>query len=486
MQQFPVFLTVKDRPVLIIGGGETAARKLRLVGRAGPKVTVIAPSVCDELRKLADAGEIVWQARAFEAADVDGCALVYGATEIDAIDLQVSKAARAAGVPVNVVDRPELSDFITPAIVDRSPIVVAVSSGGAAPILIRNIRATIDRLLPQGLGRLATFADRFRGAVKAVVPEGRPRLRFWETFFDGPVAERVLAGDEKGASEDMLALVNRTGAQAEEAGTVYIVGAGPGDADLLTIRAQRLLHQADVIVYDKLVSPDVMEMARRDADRIYVGKSKGRHTLPQDEINQVLVREAQAGKRVVRLKGGDPFIFGRGGEEMETVRAAGIRCEIVPGITAATACAASTGVPLTHRGKAAAVTFLTGHGKDGEPDIDWTAVARGKQTLAVYMGVGNAPRIAGRLIEHGMLPTTPVAVVENGARPDQRLVTATVATLGNEITRSGIKGPALIIIGEVASLANAQAPNAQGQGLAADNDQTTAQTGAEQTFAIGA
>ncbi|MEQ9556359.1 MAG: siroheme synthase CysG [Rhodospirillales bacterium] len=452
MRQFPIFFTVQDRPVLIVGGGEAAARKLRLLLKADAWVTVVAPDANDEILDLFEAGDIDWQARAFQHEDLAGMVLAYGATGIDAVDRQVAAAARKAGVPVNVVDRPELSSFITPAIIERDAITVAVSSGGTAPVLARGVKAAIERLLPPNLGALALFAERFRGAVKAVVPEGRARLRFWDKFFDGPIAARVLAGDEQGAAEDMLSYVNRRG-RAED-GIVHIVGAGPGAADLITLRGQRLLEQADVIVHDRLVGDGVLDLARRDADRIDVGKAPGRHPVPQDRINDILIDQARQGKRVVRLKGGDPFIFGRGGEEIQALNAAGIRAEVVPGITAATACAAATGIPLTHRGHTSAVTFVTGHKGDGDaPDVDWAALARSGATLAVYMGIGGAGAIANDLSRHG-LADTPVAVIENGTRPDQRIFTGRVRGLDALVRANGITGPALIVIGDVTALAN--------------------------------
>ena len=452
MRQFPVFFTVQDRPVLIAGGGEAAARKLRLLLKARARVTIVAPDANDEILDLFEAGDIEWQARAFLPEDLAGAALAYGATGIDAVDRQVSAAARQAGVPVNVVDRPELSDFITPAIIDRDPITVAVSTGGTAPVLARGVKAAIERLLPPNTGRLALFAERFRGAVKTVVPAGRARLRFWDRFFDGPIAARVLAGDEKGAAEDMLAYVNRRG-HAED-GIVHIVGAGPGAADLVTIRAQRLLGQADVIVHDRLIGEGVLDLARRDADRIDVGKAPGRHPVPQDRINDILIAQARQGKRVVRLKGGDPFVFGRGGEELQALTAAGIRAEVVPGITAATACAAAASIPLTHRDHASAVTFVTGHqAGDRAHGVDWAALARSGATLAVYMGVGGAGAIAAELTRHGLADTA-VAVIENGTRPEQRVLTGQVRGLETLVRANEITGPALIVIGDVAALAD--------------------------------
>lgn len=456
MRYFPAFFDLNGRRVLIVGGGESAARKLRLLCKAKAWVTVVAPEAAPEIADLAEAGEIAWIARAFEAGDVLGQDLVVGATGLSPVDEDVAKAARTAGRPVNVVDRPDLSSFITPAIVDRDPIVIGISSGGSAPVLARRIRARIESLLPAGIGRLADFAESFRGAVAATVaPAGRKR--FWERFFDGPVAEAVLKGDERGARERMLALVNSPAAREREAGIVHIVGAGPGDPDLLTFRAMRLIQDADVIFYDKLVGPEIVDYARRDAERVYVGKTKGNHSKSQDDINALMAEAAAAGRRVVRLKGGDPFVFGRGGEEADYLRGLGHAVEVVPGITAATGCAAAADIPLTFRGVAQAVTFVTGHAADGEPDLDWAALSDPRQTLVIYMGVSTAGTIAARLIEHGVEPARPVAVIENGTRADQKVVKGSLGALEALVQRNAIAGPAVIVVGDVVKLAGGDA-----------------------------
>ena len=456
MRYFPAFFDLDGRRALIVGGGETAARKLRLLRKAKAWVTVVAPDAAPEISELAEAGEIAWIARAFEAGDVLGQDLVVSATGLSDIDERVAKAARKAERPVNVVDRPDLSSFITPAIVDRDPIVIGISSGGSAPVLARRIRAQIESLLPAGIGRLADFAESFRGAVAATIaPAGRKR--FWERFFDGPVAEAVLKGDERGARERMLALVNSPAARAREAGIVHIVGAGPGDPDLLTFRAMRLIQDADVIFYDKLVGPEIVDYARRDAERVYVGKTKGNHSKSQDEINALMAEAAAAGKRVVRLKGGDPFVFGRGGEEADYLRALGHAVEVVPGITAATGCAAAADIPLTFRSVAQAVTFVTGHTADGEPDLDWAALTDPRQTLVIYMGVSTAGTIARRLIEHGVETSRPVAVIENGTRADQKVVKGSLGALESLVEQNAIAGPAVIVVGEVVKLAGGDA-----------------------------
>ena len=472
MRYFPAFLDLKGRAVLLVGGGEAAARKLRLLLKAGAEVTVVAPRAGAEIEGLAASGKIKLVRRGFVAGDVTGRSMVQAATGLDAVDSRVAEAAALASLPVNVVDRPELSSFIMPAIVERDPLVIGISSGGAAPVLARRLREQIEALLPAGLGRLARFAETFRGAVEANLPGFAERRRFWERFFDGPLAEKILAGEERTARERMLALINggsasrAAGRRQSGAGTVQIVGAGPGDPDLLTFKALRLLQRADVVVYDKLVGPEIIDYARRDAERIYVGKAKANHAKTQDQINALLLRHARAGKQVVRLKGGDPFVFGRGGEEQAYLRAHGIEVEVVPGITAATGCAAAAGIPLTYRGEAQAVTFLTGHAHDGEPDLDWAHLVKLRQTLAIYMGVSTAGVIARRLIEHGLDPATPVAVIENGTLPSQKVARGGLSGLEALLGANGIVGPALIVVGDVVSLAETGALPQQVQALA--------------------
>ncbi len=473
MRYFPAFHDLTARPSLVVGGGELAARKLRLLMKAGARPVVVAPEANAEIASLARSGAVTWHQRPFQAGDIAGCGLVISASGRPAVDAAVAAAAQARGVPVNVVDRPDLSSFITPAIIDRDPLVIGISSGGDAPILARQIRARLETLLPANLGRLARFAGAFRGAVAAQIGDGLQRRRFWERFFSGPVADKVLAGDETGAREAMLGLINgrdarRRDAQGHDGGSVAIVGAGPGDPDLMTFKALRRLQEADVVLYDKLVGPEIVDYARRDAERIYVGKAKANHAKTQDEINALMAEHALAGRRVVRLKGGDPFIFGRGGEEMDYLQARGVAVEVVPGVTAAAGCAAAAGIPLTLRGTAVAVTFLTGHARDGEPDLDWASLASGKQTLAVYMGVSTAATVAGRLIEHGLAAATPVAVIENGTRPEQKVVTGRLEELPQRLQRAGVTGPALIIIGEVARRALEADVAAELQHAAAD------------------
>ncbi len=465
MDHLPAFLDIKGQGALVVGGGcGAAARKARLLIKAGARVTVVCPHPTPdpELLSMARGGAVELHRRAFAAADVTGRAVVVSAIGSEAGDAIVSRTAKAAGVPVNVVDAPGLSSFIMPAIVERDAVTVAISSGGTAPVLARSIRAKIERMLPANIGRLARFADRFRGAVKATHREPVARRRFWERFFDGPVAEAVLNGDERWARERMLDVVNRPQEVQSADGIVYLVGAGPGDPDLLTLRALRLLEHADVIVHDRLVAQEILEYARRDAERVYVGKAKGAHARTQDQINALLVGLARDGRRVVRLKGGDPFVFGRGGEEREYLIRHGVRAEVVPGITAASGCAAATGIPLTHRDCAQSAVLVTGHGRDGEPDLDWKALAREKQTIAVYMGASMAGRIAERLIGHGMSPTTPAAVIANGTRPDQRVEIGALHELETLAARVP-DAPLLLVIGEVVRHADAWASSELGK-----------------------
>lgn len=459
MEHLPIFLDVNGKRTLVVGAGDVAARKARLLVKAGAHPAVVTAAAegergCEEIEAMAARGEVDLLRRPFTDADLDGRVLVFVATDRQDLQVVVAEASRSAGIPVNVVDNKRLCTFIMPAIVDRDPITVAVSSAGTAPVLARSIREKIEAMLPPNLGRLARFADRFRGAVKANFQSGAARRRFWEGFFSGPVAASILDGDEVRAGERMLEVVNRPD-RLDDRGIVFIVGAGPGNPDLLTLRALRLMQEADVIVHDRLVSAAILDYARRDSDRIDVGKAKGAHAVSQDAINAILLREARAGRRVVRLKGGDPFIFGRGGEERDFLIREGVPVEIVPGITAATGCAAAAGIPLTHRDHAHAMTVVTGHGRDGEPDVDWAALARLGQTLVVYMGASNAGRIARRLTAHGMDPTTPVAVIANGTRREQAVRVGRLSGLGGLAASLDRGAPAVLVIGEVARKADA-------------------------------
>ncbi len=449
MRYFPVFTDLEGRACLVVGGGETAARKVRLLRRARAAVEVVAHRLNAELAELAAAGYVTHHRRAFRAGDVPGKALVIAGTERAEIDDRVAAIARAANVPVNAVDRPEVSTFITPAIVDRDPVVVGISSGGAGPVLARQIRERVEAMLPANLGRLATFAEGFRAAVAARLAPGRGRLRFWQRVFDGPVAEDVLAGREAAATARMQTMLQDAPAAAPQ-GEVAIVGAGPGDPDLLTFKALRYLQRADVVVHDRLVAAEIVAYARRDAERVFVGKARGSHACSQKTINTMLLAYARQGMKVVRLKGGDPMVFGRGGEERDYLLRHGVATVVVPGITAATGCAAAAGLALTDRRYASAVTFVTGHPHDADAPPDWAALARSGQTLAIYMGVGTAAATAEQLIAHGLAPETPAGVIERGTMPDQRVLATTLAGLGESVARHDVHPPALLVVGEVA------------------------------------
>jgi uroporphyrin-III C-methyltransferase/precorrin-2 dehydrogenase/sirohydrochlorin ferrochelatase len=457
MQTFPLFLSLQDRQVLVVGGSEPAAHKAELLLSAGAQVALIAETVVGEIAQLIADGRISWSGRTFDDADLVGISLVIVASDDDLLQTRVSQAAQRRCVPVNVVDRPALSSFIMPAIVDRGPVTVAISTGGAAPALARRLRAEIERALPAAIGRLARFAEIFRPQVRRTLAEPRARRRFWDRVFEGRIGELALAGDEIAARRELIRLLDGTRKEtAPVQGMVHLVGAGPGDPDLLTLKAHRLLQRADVVVYDRLVSPEVLAMARRDAERIYDGKRRGHHSVPQAEISDRLVALARAGKSVVRLKGGDPLVFGRGGEEIEALADAGIAIEVVPGITAALGCAASAGIPLTHRDHAQACIFVTGHLKDGVVALDWPMLARPRQTVVIYMGAEALPVIARQLIAHGLPAATPVALIENGTTDRERRVVGTLATIERQAMLARLQGPTLCMVGEVVGLAVAR------------------------------
>jgi len=452
VRYFPAFFDIKDKPVLIVGGGELALRKARLLAKADPRIVFVATEFDEAL--IAEFGQSAeFLHKSFSAVDTDGDAvLVIAATGDAAADEAVAFAAKGAGVPVNVVDRPELCDFVVPSIVERGDLAIGISTGGNAPVLGRQVREKLEALLPQRLGGFVSFAGSFREAVTAKV-EPALRRRFWENVFSGTISDLFLSGREADAREEMVAQLNRP--QDSAKGFVHIVGAGPGDPELLTLKALRILQEADVVLHDALVSDGIMEMIRRDAERVYVGKKKSDHSMPQEDIGTLMVKLAREGKRVVRLKGGDPFIFGRGGEELEALKAAGIPAAVVPGITAATGCGAASSVPLTHRDHAQAVTFVTGHAKgDTDPDLNWQALVDLGHTLVVYMGVGTATAISRNLVEAGMDAATPAAVIEKGSLPEQKIIRTRLDNLGEDIVAGGIEGPAVLIIGAVAAAAD--------------------------------
>jgi len=451
MDFLPIFLNVRSRPCLVVGGGDVATRKVELLLKAQADITVVSPDLCATLAELGRAGKLKHVAESFHEKHIAGQRIVIAATDDEAVNRMVAEAAQQSNIPVNVVDRPELCTFIMPAIIDRSPVVVAVSSGGASPVLARLLRARLESLVPASYGRLATLVRAFRDKVKARFTRGADRRVFWERALQGSIAEMVFAGRDADA-QAMLEKMLANSKDGIARGEVYLVGGGPGDPDLLTFRALRLMQQADVVVYDRLVSKEVLELVRRDAEKLYAGKERDNHAIPQEDINQLLVRLAKEGKRVLRLKGGDPFIFGRGGEEIATLAAEGIPFQVVPGITAAAGCAAYSGIPLTHRDYSQAVVFVTGHLQDGSVNLNWKALAQPHQTVVFYMGLHGVPAICEGLTSHGMPDSTPVALIQQGTTVNQRVFVSTLKALPDVVQKEKIKPPTLIIVGDVVQL----------------------------------
>lgn len=452
MDWFPIFLDLKSAPCLVVGGGPVAARKAAQLARAGARVQVVARRIGDEVRALAECGMLEASVCGFEASALDGMRLVVVATDDRELNRSVAEEASRRAIPANVVDDAELSSFIMPAIIDRSPLIVAIGTSGTAPVLARTVKTTIEAILPARLGRLAAMMGRTRSTVARTIASPAARRRLWERVVAGPVATRAYAGDDAGAEQLLLEEMRRTAAAAPPAGEVYIVGAGPGDPNLLTLRALQLMQQADVVLHDRLVPAEILALVRREAEVLDVGKRCGEHHLSQAEINRMMVAMARAGKRVVRLKGGDPSIFGRLGEELEALAAAGIPYQVVPGITAATGCAAYAGIPLTHRDYSSQCVLVTARGKDDSNEPDWEALARPGQTLVFYMSRLEAETICRKLIDHGLSPATGAALVVDGTRMSQEVIVATVATLPHVLAARRITAPALIIVGEVARL----------------------------------
>ncbi|MCX0423241.1 siroheme synthase CysG [Aeromonas veronii] len=450
MDYLPIFCRLDNKPVLLVGGGEVAERKARLLLDAGAQLTVVAPKLDPELAELAANGSIEWLASEFASEQLAGKWLVVAATDRREVNALVYQSANRARIFANVVDDPKRSSFIMPSIIDRSPLMVAISSGGKAPVLARLLREKLEALLPQHLGAVAAFAGSLRDRVKARFATMGARRRFWERLLGADRLGQALArGDSASANQLADSLFAD---ESQSAGEVVLVGAGPGDPGLLTLHALRQMQQADVVVYDRLVSDEVMALVRRDAKRIFVGKQAGNHCVPQEGINQLLLEEAQKGQRVVRLKGGDPFIFGRGGEELETLVGTGIGFQVVPGITAASGCAAYAGIPLTHRDHAQSVRFVTAHGKGGARDLDWPLLAKDKQTLVFYMGLSSCATIREQLLAHGKGGDTPVALIERGTQPCQRIIRGTLNQLPTLAV--GVESPALIMVGSVVTLAD--------------------------------
>jgi uroporphyrin-III C-methyltransferase/precorrin-2 dehydrogenase/sirohydrochlorin ferrochelatase len=451
MDYLPIFLDVRQQSCLIVGGGPVAWRKLQHLRQAAATIVIVAPRVIPELETVISNEQMTYHARGFQEADLINQQLVIAATDDRDLNRSIALQAKQRGIPVNVADQPEDCTFIMPAVIDRSPVVVAISTGSASPVLARMIRARLESLVPAGYGRLADLCAHYRDRVKTSLRSQRERRRFWDHILQGGVAERIFSGH----TQEAYAMMEQTldvGFDHDTIGEVYLVGAGPGDPDLLTFRALRLMQQADVVVYDRLVAKPILDMVRRDARHIYVGKERNAHTMRQEEINKLLADLARSGHRVLRLKGGDPFIFGRGGEEIDTLAAQGIPFQVVPGVTAASGCACYGGIPLTHRDHAQSVTFVTGHLKDGTINLNWPQLAQPHQTVVFYMGLIGLPIIVARLLEHGVPEDKPIALVQQGTTQMQKVYDGTLATICQRIADDPPQPPTLIIVGDVVRL----------------------------------
>ncbi len=451
MNHFPIFLTLKNRLCLVVGGGSVATRKVDNLLNSGAKIKLVSPKISDDLQQKVDAKLINYTAKSFEASDLENCFIVFAATDKTAVNAQIASLADSKNIPVNVADNSELCSFIVPSVLDRSPVTIAVSTGGASPVLARQLRMKLETMIPAACGRLAAITEEYRAKVKAHFPTQEQRKKFWESALKGSFAELVYAGQDS-AARKLLDDTLIAGEEKNPMGEVYLVGAGPGDPDLLTFKAVRLMQQADVIVYDRLVSQPILAMANKNAERFYVGKEKDNHAVPQDKINDLLVELAIQGKRVLRLKGGDPFIFGRGGEEIETLAENNVPFQVVPGITAAAGCASYSGIPLTHRDFAQSVTFATGHLKDGSINLNWEQLVQPNHTIVFYMGLTGIRVISEQLQAHGLSADTPAALVEQGTTRNQRVHIGTVGNLPQLVKETGVRAPTLTIIGNVVQL----------------------------------
>jgi len=450
MDHLPVFINLRQKPCLVVGGGDIALRKVNLLLKAQAQIKCISPEFCNGLIELSRENALDLIEKRFESTDIDNQSVIIAATDDDKTNAMVSSLAHESGIPINVVDSPDLSSFIMPSIVDRSPIVIAISSAGKAPVLARIIRAKLETIIPSAYGNLAEIAGEYRQKVKQRFVNLKDRRKFWESVFSGVIAEKVFAG----RSEEAKADIEKHLASSVEInlGEVYLVGAGPGDPDLLTFKALRLMQQADVVLYDRLVSKGIMELVRRDAELIYVGKKGGSESTRQIDINERLVGLAKSGKRVCRLKGGDPFIFGRGGEEIETLSDHGIPFQVVPGITAASGCASYAGIPLTHRDYSQSCRFVTAHLKDGTSNLPWNEFVVEQQTIVFYMALTSANHICQQLITHGMREDMPVALIERGTTTEQKVYSTSLSKLSDLINNQEIHAPTLMIVGDVVSL----------------------------------
>ncbi|PIE16740.1 MAG: uroporphyrinogen-III C-methyltransferase [Rhodobacterales bacterium] len=451
MTPLPIFLNLTGKTVVVDGGSALAARRVKAALAAGAEVRLFDSALCDDCIALLDHPKLAHHPRPFRASDITGASIAYGVAGDKKRNRTLRKAARQAGVLLSIDGAGKNSDFTTPSVVERAPLTVAISSGGTAPIIARILRARLEALLPPAYGRMAQFMGRFRTEVRSTIKGSRNRRRFWEHMIDGPVGDSFLSNDVQRAETQLTqALANPDSLRQQ--GEVFLVGAGPGDPDLLTFRALRLMQRADVVLHDRLVGDGIMELVRRDAKRIYVGKQRNNHSMFQGDISQLMVTLAQQGKRVLRLKGGDPFIFGRGGEEIETLAQNNIAFQVVPGITAAAACSAYAGIPLTHRDHAQSCIFVTAHGKDGTLDLDWALLARPNQTVAIYMGLSSLEIVVEGMIRQGVAASTPAAVVDNATRPNQRVVTGTLSDIVAKTREAAFAGPSIIIIGSVVTL----------------------------------
>ncbi|MDJ0881207.1 MAG: siroheme synthase CysG [Gammaproteobacteria bacterium] len=452
MNYLPIFYDIKGKHCIVVGAGPIAARKVDLLNSAGARVTVIAPELADEMTRFHQEDKIEWINRCYQTGDLTDAWLVIAATNNQDVNQQIVFEAETLKIPCNRVESPDMGSFIMPSIINRDPVQIAVSTGGASPVLARLIRTNLESCTPSAYGNLARLVENYREPVKATFKKVEERRKFWESVLEGPVAEHVFAGRNVDARALMDKLVHEAEADPKYSGEVYLVGAGPGDPDLLTFRALRLMQKADVIVYDRLVSDPIMELVRRDAERIYAGKERSNHAIPQENINQLLVRLAKEGKRVLRLKGGDNFIFGRGGEEISELIEEGVPFQVVPGITAASGCTTYAGIPLTHRDFAQACIFVTGHLKDGTSDLNWDMLSHANQTVVFYMGLNNVQGICSELKAHGRDEHTPAALIEKGTTPEQRVFIGDLNSLPELVHQNNVKAPTLIVVGEVVEL----------------------------------
>lgn len=450
MEIFPISLKLQQQRCLIVGGGHIAYRKALLLAKAGAKIDVLAPEIDDNLLQLVQQSQGQYVQDVFSSSTaLRHYRLVIAATDNNRVNQQVFAACEAENVLVNSVDDPPHCRFMVPAIIDRSPLVISVASNGTSPVLSRQIRTQLESSIPHGMGKLAEFSGQWRAAVKQKIVNPEERRIFWEELYASPLKEQVFNDNLDAANQSIQ---HALAEWQTPKGEVYLVGAGPGDPELLTLKALRLMQQADVVIYDRLVSAPILELCRRDAEKVYVGKARSNHAVPQEGINALLVKYAQAGKRVCRLKGGDPFIFGRGGEEIQELYEAGVSFQVVPGITAASGCAAYAGIPLTHRDYAQSVRFLTGHLKEGSPELPWSELVYENQTLVLYMGLVGLESICEKLIAHGQRADMPVALISKGTTPEQKVVVGTLANIASKVEQHQIQAPTLTIIGEVVNL----------------------------------